>query len=78
MGETRAAHRLSNAAGRRAPGRLAARPGLRRQAGDRRGATVEYALLAGFLGMGIVTTLSTLDTQLYDLVNMVMDAVGRA
>lgn len=37
---------------------------------------VEYALLAGFLGMAIITAAGTLEAQIYDIVNTVVEALG--
>ncbi|MBA4794036.1 Flp family type IVb pilin [Phenylobacterium sp.] len=77
MGEARQADRLSDAAGRRAAGRLAARPDLSAFRRDDRGATaIEYALLAAVLGLVVVTAAGALRAEIYDLLIFVSDSLG--
>ncbi|MDP1617456.1 MAG: Flp family type IVb pilin [Phenylobacterium sp.] len=76
MGEAQQAQRLSDAAGRRAPGGLAARHDLKRFAQDASGATaIEYALLAAVLGLVIITAAGVLRAQIYALLISVSDAL---
>ncbi|WP_304186210.1 Flp family type IVb pilin [Phenylobacterium aquaticum] len=75
MGEALETRRLSDAAGRRPPGRLAAgfdlkASWLRAFWADERGATmVEYAILIGVLSFGIVAIFSAFETKLFAEMN---------
>ncbi|MDZ4320454.1 MAG: Flp family type IVb pilin [Phenylobacterium sp.] len=77
MGEAKRAAKLPDASGRRAPGGLAARSGLRRFTRNSSGATaIEYALLASLLGLVIITAAGALRAQIYELLISVADALG--
>jgi Flp pilus assembly pilin Flp len=55
---------------------VATRLDLRRVLADERGATaVEYAMLAGILGMAIITIISAFESDLYNLLQHLVDTV---
>ncbi|WP_365787343.1 Flp family type IVb pilin [Phenylobacterium sp.] len=77
MGEAEQAERLSHAAGRRAPGGLASRPGLTSLSRNESGATaVEHAVMAAVLGLVVITAAGALRSQIYDVLIKVSDALG--
>ncbi|WP_421932759.1 Flp family type IVb pilin [Phenylobacterium sp.] len=79
MGEALQTQRLSDAAGRCAAGGLAARSYLSRFLRDERGATmIEYAILAGVLGMAVVAAIGAFQTVLFDLMNKAASAIEAA
>ncbi|HQT52048.1 MAG: Flp family type IVb pilin [Phenylobacterium sp.] len=79
MGETLKTRRLSDAAGRCAAGGLAARSHLIAFLRDDRGATmIEYAILAGVLGMAVVAAIGAFQTVLFDLMNKAATAIETA
>ncbi|MDO8379424.1 Flp family type IVb pilin [Phenylobacterium sp.] len=79
MGEALETQRLPDAAGRCAAGGLAARSHLSRFLRDERGATmIEYAILAGVLGMAVVAAIGAFQTVLFDLMNKAASAIEAA
>ena len=65
MGEPEQTDGLPDAAGRRAAGRLAARPGLRGFAPNQAGATaVEYGLVAAGISVAIIAVVQGLGSKL--------------
>jgi Flp pilus assembly pilin Flp len=70
MGEARQTDGLSDATGRRAAGRLAARSCLKRFISDERGATlIEYAVILGVLSLSLVATFGRAQGVLINLIN---------
>jgi pilus assembly protein Flp/PilA len=77
MGETRQASGLSDAAGGRASGGLAARSALKRFWTDESGATaIEYALLVGLLALSLVGVLTALSGGMNKAFGKAKDAIG--
>ena len=69
MGKTFQAQRLSDAAGRRAVGGLAARFDLRRFLSDQTGATaVEYGIMVGVLSLALVAVFGTAQALLLQVI----------
>ncbi|HEY2662434.1 MAG TPA: Flp family type IVb pilin [Caulobacteraceae bacterium] len=79
MGETQPDGRLSDAAGGRAVGGLAARLSLKRFAQDDRGTTaIEYGLIAALVFLVIVTSVTAFGNKTTTLMNTVSAAIGGA
>jgi pilus assembly protein Flp/PilA len=79
VGETGRAIRLSDAAGRRAAGRLSARSHLIRFLRDESGATaIEYGLIASLVFLVIVGSVTAFGARTTDVMKSVSDAIAAA
>jgi pilus assembly protein Flp/PilA len=79
VGETRQAHGLSDAAGGRPAGGLAARSGLRRFWRDEAGATaIEYGLIASLVFLVIVASVTVFGNKTSEKMQYVSDAIAAA
>ena len=79
MGKTQSDERLSDAAGGRTAGRLAARPALKRFWADEGGTTaVEYGIIAALIFLVIVTSVTAFGNHTANLMNRVSTAISTA
>jgi pilus assembly protein Flp/PilA len=79
MGEAEQNGRLSDAAGGRAAGRLAARPDLKRLARNTSGATaVEYGLIVSLIFLVILGAVTAFGTKSTGMYNSISTAISSA
>ena len=79
MGETQQNERLSDAAGGRAPGRLASRLSLTVFLQDERGATaIEYGLICALIFLVIVTSVTAFGAKTTTMYGKISSAIGGA
>ena len=78
MGKTEPNDGLSNAAGRRAPGRLAARFVVRLLADESGATAVEYGLIVSLIFLVIVAAVTNFSTKFTTVLNTAAGTIGGA
>ena len=79
MGEAEQPDGLPDAAGRRAPRRLAARPRLRDFTADQAGATaIEYGLIVSLIFLVILSSVTMFGSKATNMYNTISSTIGSA
>ena len=77
MGQTQPNGRISDAAGRRAAGRVAARSFVKAFGADQRGATaIEYGLIVSLIFLVILTAVTSFGNNTSSMIIMIGNTIG--